>query len=115
MSLKYKKSKQIISYLILDLFPREGKYGHAGHTRVVTSIKSLPIDILVCNFQKPLKNMPSLLTLREVETLFHELGHGIHCMFSKVKHFSQSGTNCDHDFVEVPSQFMEGFLLKKRI
>lgn len=114
VEIKDKKTKQIIAYQILDLFPRDGKYGHAGHTKFSTGMNAIYIDILICNFQSPTKNIPSLLTIREVETLFHELGHGLHCVLSKTSHFSQMGTNCNHDFVETPSQFLENFFYEEK-
>lgn len=114
VEIKDKKTKQIIAYQILDLFPRDGKYGHAAHTKFCTGINTVYVDMLICNFQKPTKNLPSLLTVREVETIFHELGHGLHCILSNKAHFSQRGTNCDHDFVETPSQFLENFFYQEK-
>lgn len=108
------KTKKVLAYLIFDLFPREGKYTHAGHSKYLTGINSVPVDVLLCNFPKPTKNIPSLLSLGEVKTIFHELGHALHCMLSNTTYFSQTGTNCDHDFVEVPSQLMENFLFEKK-
>ncbi|MEA4910773.1 Oligopeptidase A [bioreactor metagenome] len=108
------KSKKVLAYLMFDLFPREGKYTHAGHAKYLTGINSIPVDVLLCNFPKPTKEIPSLLSLGEVETIFHELGHALHCMLSTTNYFSQTGTNCDHDFVEVPSQLMENFLFEKK-
>lgn len=110
---KDKNTKKVLAFLILDLFPREGKYTHAGHTRFLTGLNTIKIDAIICNFAKPSKTKNSLLSLDEVETFFHELGHALHSIFSKTIHFSQSGTNCDHDFVEVPSQLMENFLFEK--
>lgn len=115
---KDKRYKEIIAYLILDLFPREGKYGHACSIEfVVGSYKNkqrvIPINELVCNFSKSAKNLPSLLTLNEVETLFHELGHGLHYMLSKAKYESQAGYNVVFDFVETPSQMLENFLYEE--
>ncbi len=115
---KDKKSKEIISYLILDLFPREGKYGHACSAEFINSgyfeeKRIIPINELICNFGKPSKKLPSLLTLGEVDTLFHELGHGLHFMFTKAKHGTQAGYNVVWDFVETPSQMLENFLFEE--
>lgn len=112
--LKDKNTKQVMSYLILDLFPREGKYGHACHGGGLNGDKNIYLDYIICNFQKPSKTLPSLLTWREVETIFHEFGHAMHYMLTKTKYSSQAGTNCDHDFVEVPSQMMENFILEDK-
>lgn len=66
-----------------------------------------PIVYNVGNFSKPTADAPSLLTIDEVQTMFHEFGHGLHGMLSKVRLKSQSGTSVDRDFVEFPSQFHE--------
>lgn len=68
---------------------------------------SRPIIYNVGNFTRPTAEMPSLLTIDEVETMFHEFGHGLHGMLSKARLKSQSGTNVDRDFVELPSQIHE--------
>lgn len=66
-----------------------------------------PIVYNVANFAKPTPGSPSLLSMDDVETMFHEFGHGLHGMLSKVRLKSQSGTKVDRDFVEFPSQFHE--------
>ena len=119
IEIKDKKTKQIISYLILDFFPRDGKYGHACSaefvlSRFVDKERVVPINEIICNFQKPNKNIPSLLSLREVETLFHEFGHSIHYMLTNCVYSAQSCTNVVWDFVETPSQFMENFLYEEK-
>jgi len=70
-----------------------------------------PIVVNVCNFTKPTGDMPSLLSMDEAETLFHEFGHALHGMFANTKYRSTSGTNVTRDFVELPSQIMENFLV----
>ncbi len=115
---KDKTSSEIISYLILDLFPRDGKYGHACSSEFIfpemrNDKRVIPINQLICNFSKGNKKIPSLLTLGEVETLFHELGHGLHFMFGKNKYISQSGFGVVFDFVETPSQMLENFLFEE--
>ena len=59
------------------------------------------------NFSKPTADAPALLTIDEVQTMFHEFGHGLHGMLSRARLKSQSGTSVDRDFVEFPSQFHE--------
>ena len=66
-----------------------------------------PIVYNVGNFPKPTADTPSLLSMDDVETMFHEFGHGLHGMLTQAKLRSQSGTNVDRDFVELPSQIHE--------
>ncbi len=66
-----------------------------------------PVIFNVCNFSHPTPDSPCLLSIDEVETMFHEFGHGLHGMLSRAKYKSQSGTNVDRDFVELPSQIHE--------
>lgn len=68
-----------------------------------------PIIVNVGNFNKPTAGNPSLLSMDDVETLFHEFGHALHGLLSKCKYQSLSGTNTPRDFVELPSQFMENY------
>lgn len=116
------KSGEVLGYLLLDMFPREGKYGHAcmlpledGHLSKDGNTRILPIAALICNFPKPTKQRPSLLSLGEVETLFHEFGHATHHLLSSVRYASQAGTNVAWDFVETPSQMPENFLWHKKL
>jgi len=70
----------------------------------------LPVAYLVCNFTPPVGNKPALLTFREVETLFHEFGHGLQHMLTRVDHSEAAGiNNVEWDAVELPSQFMENW------
>lgn len=66
-----------------------------------------PIVYNVCNFARPTGDTPSLLSMDDVETMFHEFGHGLHGMLTRAALRSQSGTNVDRDFVELPSQIHE--------
>jgi peptidyl-dipeptidase Dcp len=68
---------------------------------------------LVMNFTRPTATKPALLTFDEVETFLHEFGHSLHGMFASTVYPSLSGTNVYRDFVELPSQFMENFLVEK--
>lgn len=74
-----------------------------------------PIVYNVGNFSKPSGDTPALLTLDEVATMFHEFGHGLHGMLTRAKLRSQSGTNVDRDFVELPSQIHEHWALEPKL
>ena len=114
----YKVADENGNYLALfytDFFPRAGKRNGAW----MTSYKEQYIDkqgndsrphiSIVCNFTRPTASAPSLLTFNELTTLFHEFGHALHGMLSKVTYPSLSGTNVARDFVELPSQLMENW------
>ncbi|MBN8555470.1 MAG: Zn-dependent oligopeptidase [Deltaproteobacteria bacterium] len=110
---KVKDSQGDIGFFYLDLYPRQGKYGHAA-AFTLTEGKYLPngkfqrpVDAMVCNFPK---SSPSLLPHAEVETLFHEFGHVMHTLLSQTKLAKFSGTNVAWDFVEAPSQVMENWV-----
>lgn len=68
---------------------------------------------IVCNFTKPTKSKPSLLTFNEVTTLFHEFGHALHGMLANTTYPSLSGTSVFWDFVELPSQVLENWCYEK--
>lgn len=91
-----------------DYFPRAGKSGGAW----MSNYREQKGDIrpFVCNvasFTKPVGDTPSLLTIDEVETLFHEFGHALHGLLTKCNYVGVSGTNVARDFVELPSQINE--------
>ncbi len=105
-----------IARFYLDLFPREGKYGHAAEFPLVPSRRleddtyQNPVCAMVTNFTKPTKEAPSLLQHSEVETLFHEFGHVLHQNLGRTELARFSGTNTERDFVEAPSQIMENWI-----
>ncbi len=74
-----------------------------------------PIIINVGNFTKPTADKPSLLTMDEVETLFHEFGHALHGLLSQTTYIGTSGTNVSRDFVELPSQLMENWCFEPQV
>ncbi|ODV62301.1 metalloendopeptidase [Ascoidea rubescens DSM 1968] len=109
-------------YIYFDLYPREGKYGHAakfgiapGYFDPKTGKHVRPVCALVCNFTKSTKEKPSLLKHDEVETFFHELGHGIHDLMGKTQFARFHGTAVARDFVEAPSQMLEYWTWDKNI
>ncbi len=102
------------SLLYVDYFPRKGKRAGAWMTSYKNQYKkdgenSRPHISIVCNFSKPTKDTPSLLTFQEVTTLFHEFGHALHGMLANTQYPNLSGTSVKWDFVELPSQFLENF------
>ena len=111
-------STQTVAHFYLDLYARTGKRPGAwmddargrwlrpdGAGQLQT-----PVAHLVCNFAAPQGDQPSLLTHREVITLFHEFGHGLHHMLTQVQDLAVAGINgVEWDAVELPSQFMENF------
>lgn len=103
-----------------DYFPRAGKGAGAWMNNireqyVENGVDVRPIIINVCNFTKPTADKPSLLTMDEVETLFHEFGHALHGFLSKCTYKSLSGTNVPRDFVEMPSQLMENWCYEPEV
>ncbi len=96
----------------VDLFPREGKFGHAAAFDLVPGHQEdagyvLPVTAIVANFTKPTGETPSLLRHDEVVTLFHEFGHVLHNSLGHTELVRFSGFNTEWDFVEAPSQIME--------
>ncbi|WP_268225294.1 M3 family metallopeptidase [Sinomicrobium oceani] len=101
-----------------DFFPRPGKRNGAWMTSykpqcIKDGINDRPHISIVCNFTKPTKTKPSLLTFNEVTTLFHEFGHALHGMLANTTYPSLSGTSVYWDFVELPSQVLENWCYEK--
>lgn len=97
-----------------DYFKRDNKNGGAWMDNFVTQSKLLntkPVIVNVCNFPKPVKGQPALLSFDDVTTMFHEFGHALHGLFASQEYPSLSGTNVSRDFVEMPSQFNEHWAL----
>ncbi|MEM9470301.1 MAG: M3 family metallopeptidase, partial [Pseudomonadota bacterium] len=113
-----KNSGDFIGLLYGDFYPRTGKKQGAWKTSyrnqgLENGTMKRPIVAIVCNFTKPTKDTPSLLTFGEVTTLFHEMGHAIHALLSDVTYSSHAGTSVLWDFVELPSQVQENWAYKK--
>ncbi len=104
-----------IAQFYLDLFARENKRGGAWMDECVIRWRhdnkvQLPVAYLICNFSGPVGDTPALLTHNEVLTLFHEFGHGLHHMMTRMEVLGVSGINgVPWDAVELPSQFMENW------
>lgn len=107
-----------LSVFYADFHPRKGKRNGAWKTgfrsqEVVNGKDLRPHIIIVCNFPRGTEDAPALLTFGDVTTLFHEFGHALHGMLSKVTYSSLSGTSVFWDFVELPSQIMENWVYEK--
>ena len=113
------KDNQLRGQFYLDLYAREKKRGGAWMDDCVGRKKSgdtiqTPVAYLTCNFTPPTGNDPALLTHDEVQTLFHEFGHGLQHMLTQIDYLGVSGINgVEWDAVELPSQFMENWCWEK--
>ena len=112
----YDQQQTHLGSFYLDLYAREFKRGGAWmndcrvRRRLVNGGLQLPVAYLTCNFSKPVGDKPALFTHNEVITLFHEFGHGLHHMLSKIESAAVSGINgVPWDAVELPSQFLENW------
>ncbi|MEQ1822901.1 MAG: M3 family metallopeptidase [Fimbriimonadaceae bacterium] len=109
-------SGELLGHMYTDLFPRDNKYSHAAcwglRPRKVWPDGTVqkPLAALVCNFTKPTATTPSLLPHDEVETFFHEFGHGLHQLLTETSYAGFSGTAVARDFVEAPSQMLENWI-----
>ena len=115
------KTGEHVAVFMTDYFPRSTKRQGAWMDEMKGSFADpdgtveRPIIFNVGNFTRPNGDTPALLTIDEVETMFHEFGHGLHGMLSRAKLRSQSGTNTDRDFVELPSQITEHWALEPEL
>lgn len=104
-----------IGRFYLDLFPRENKYTHAAcfpirKGKLTSYGYQHPVAALICNFNPPTEEKPSLLTHAQAVTFFHEFGHVLHNILTRAEFSSQSGTATRRDFVEAPSQIFENWV-----
>ena len=114
----FDKDSTHLATFMTDYYARAGKrqgawmfvYQEANGTKNIR-----PIVYNVGNFSKPTADSPSLLTLDDVETMFHEFGHGLHGMLTKTQYKGNAGTNVDRDFVEFPSQLNEHWMLEPEL
>ncbi len=120
------RNDRVVAQFYMDLFPRDGKYGHAAAFTLVSGFAKadgsyqIPVSSIVANFSPPVvsgasgssagEGTPSLLAHQEVETLFHEFGHIMHQVLTTARFASYSGTSVKNDFVEAPSQMLENWV-----
>lgn len=113
------ESGKFVGLFYTDFFPRATKRGGAWMSGIKDQglysqgTVERPHIMIVCNFTKPTKTKPSLLTLDEVLTLYHEFGHALHGLLTNCKYRDLSGTSVFWDFVELPSQIMENWVMEK--
>ena len=110
----------LIGVLLTDYFPRSTKRGGAWmnnfvNQEIVKGEDIRPVIVNVGNFSKPVDGKPGLLTLDEVETMFHEFGHALHGLLSQCTYKSVAGTSVARDFVELPSQIMENWAFQDEV
>ena len=117
-----KKSGKLIGIFYGDYFARSGtKQGGAWMNSLRQAgidrdgKQQIPLIINCCNFMKPTQGKPALLSLGEVITVFHEMGHGLHGLLGKGRYPSLTGTNVARDFVELPSQIQENWAMEKDV
>ncbi|MDY0099538.1 MAG: M3 family metallopeptidase [Bacteroidales bacterium] len=121
LTFEVKRGKTHIGVLMIDNYPRASKRGGAwcgayrGQSRDYKGKMIHPVVTIVTNSTPPSADKPSLLTAEEASTLFHEFGHALHQLLSNVTYPSMSGTSVPRDFVELPSQIMEHWVLKPEV
>jgi len=115
------RSGNLIGQFYLDLYARPSKRGGAWMDDAVTRCRKangiqVPVAYLTCNFAAPVGGKPALFTHDEVITLYHEFGHGLHHLLTRIEQLGVSGINgVEWDAVELPSQFMENFCWERDV
>lgn len=111
----------LLGIFYTDYFPRETKRPGAWMNDIrvqhidAEGVDHRPVIVNVGNFNKPAGDMPALLSMDDVETLFHEFGHALHGFLSKCQYATLHGTNVSRDFVEMPSQLMENWCYEPEV
>ena len=119
-SIRDRGATEPLAYFYADLFPREGKFGHAAafglqYGRLEDGEYIKPVAAIVANFTKPSGDSPSLLQHSEALTLWHEFGHVLHFCLTTVDLVHFSGYDTEWDFVEAPSQIMENWMWEPEV
>lgn len=123
LEVKENTSGRVLGHIILDLFPREGKYSHACCHSVVPPVRlegsetefSPSLSVVIANFPKASGDRPALFLHDDVQTFFHEFGHAIHGIMGRSRMATFAGTRVKRDFVELPSQMLEEWLWEPSI
>lgn len=118
LQVKENASGRVLGHIILDLFPRDGKFSHACCHSVVPPVRlygsetdfSPALSVVIANFPAPTAERPALFLHDDVETFFHEFGHAIHGLLGRSRMATFAGTRVKRDFVELPSQMLEEWL-----
>ena len=111
----------LIGVIITDYYPRDTKRAGAWMSNFAEQYKDAagnnirPVIVNIGNFNKPTEDKPSLLTIDQVETMFHEFGHALHGLLSQCTYRSLSGTSVKRDFVELPSQINENWAFQSEV
>lgn len=114
-------TQKLLGYLLIDLHPRPNKYTHACHGSVVPAVTLIDgsepyvVSLVIANFPKSTSTKPSLLRRDDVTTFFHEFGHALHGLLGRTSIASCSGTRVKRDFVEMPSQMLEEWMMEKDV
>lgn len=109
---------QQVGLFYADYFARPNKRGGAWMSSFVEQsylLNQKPVIINVMNIPKPVDGAPALISFDHATTMFHEMGHGVHGLFSKVKYPSLAGTSVPRDFVEFPSTFQEDWAIQPEV
>jgi thimet oligopeptidase len=119
-AIKNRGATEPLAYFYADLFPRDGKFGHAAafgiqYGRLENGEYVKPVAAIVANFTKPTADSPSLLQHNEALTLWHEFGHILHFCLTTVDLVRFSGYDTEWDFVEAPSQIMENWMWEPEV
>jgi peptidyl-dipeptidase Dcp len=114
----YNEDGSQIGLFYADYFARESKRGGAWMSSFVAQsglLQQKPVIVNVMNIPKPVEGEPALLTFDEATTMFHEMGHAVHGLFSNVNYPSLAGTSVPRDFVEFPSTFQEDWAIHPEV
>lgn len=121
IEVRTKSGDDLLGFIILDLFPRVGKYNHACHAGTVPGVRhydvqagewknGVSVGAVVANFPEAVGDKPALLTHYDATTFFHEFGHAMHYVFGRSSFDATTGTSVKIDFVEFPSQILEEWM-----